>query len=59
MMQISSTGIQFYHLVELNGWQIAVELMRIKNHSSHIWEWLTNIQMFIYSSTKNYLENNE
>ena len=55
-MQITSTGIQFYLLVELNGWQIAVELMKIKNHPSHIWEWLTNIQMFVYTSTKNYFE---
>lgn len=52
MKNISATGIQFFRLVELNGWQMAVELMKIKNHPSHIWEWNTNTQMFEYYLAK-------
>lgn len=51
-MHFTSTGIQFSSLVELNGWQMAVELMKIKNHPSHIWEWNMNIQMFEYYLAK-------
>ena len=52
---VTTTGITFYRLVESNGWQMAVELMRIRSHPSHIWEWSSTLQMFEYVSAKRYL----
>lgn len=53
-MSVSATGVTFYRLVEANGWQMAIELMRIRNHPSHIWEWSTSLQMGEYTLAKNY-----
>ena len=39
-------GLELYRLQRDNGWQMAIELMRIRNHPSHIWQWTVNLQMF-------------
>lgn len=49
------TGIHLYRLVEADGWQMAIEIMRIRNHPSHIWEWSPNLQLFEYTEARNYL----
>lgn len=55
-MTITVTGIQFYRLVNANGWQLAVALMRINNHPSRIWEWSQNLQMFEYTAAQSFFE---
>ncbi len=39
-------GLELYRLQRDNGWQMAIELMRIRNHPSHIWQWTENLQLF-------------
>jgi hypothetical protein len=39
-------GLELYRLQRDNGWQMAIELMRLRNHPSHMWQWTTNLQMF-------------
>lgn len=47
-----TVSYQFYCAVELCVWQMALEIMRIKNHSSFIWNWAENLQMFAYTEGK-------
>lgn len=39
-------GLELYRLQRDNGWQMAIEMMGIRNHPSRIWQWTLNLQSF-------------
>ena len=46
------TGLTLYREVNQNGWQMAIVLLKIRNHCSRVWEWTENQQAFEYQCVK-------
>lgn len=49
---MTATGITFFRLVQRLGWDEALDFLQECKHPSRIWEWLLNLQKFIFQESE-------